>query len=189
MTSALEKNIWSIFNQIIEPGVAENDTRVIYANQNIPQSEIPSLEGDDDFYVTLDLLSGPSRVGHANRVVSGVAPNEILTVTLNSIMTVSVSVYAKATSPKTADIMEKIQKSFYLETVQVLIKSFGMAYSATAGITNASFEEDNIRIALKTIDIVFLSKQEASEGIDIIDTIEVDGLGEGIQVIPPAGGP
>ncbi len=189
MTSALEKNIWSIFNELIEPGTVEDDTKVIWANQNIPESEIPELAIDADFYVTLDLISGPSRVGHPSEEVTGIDPDEKLEHTLNTIMTVSVSVYARATSPKTADIMETIQKDIYLQRVKSVISGFGMAYSATAGITNVSFEEDNIRISRKMIDIVFLSTSKATEDVDIIETIEVDGFSEGILTIPPAGGP
>ncbi len=189
MTSTLEQNIWSIFNEIIEPGTAEDDTKVIWANQNIPESRVPNLETDDDFYVTLDLISGPSRVGFPNRSITGTDPDEKLAHTLNTIMTISISVYARSTSAKTVDTIETIQNGVCLETVRTKINSFGMAFSNTVGIINADFEEDNIRIARKTIDFTFLSTSFVEEDIDIIETVEIDGLGAGVLVTPPAGRP
>lgn len=189
MTSTLEKNIWSIFNEIIEPGTAENDTKVIWANQNIPESKVPNLDTDNDFYVTLDLISGPSRVGYPNREITGTDPDEKLVHTLNTIMTISVSVYARSTSAKTVDTIDTIQNGVYLETVKVKINSFGMAFSSTAGIIGVPLEEDNVWISRKTIDLVFLSTSSVQEDIDIIETVEVDGFDEGILTTPPAGGP
>ncbi len=192
--SLLQRNIRRIFKAIIEPNVPENESRIVWANQNLREKKTPKLETDDDFLVTLQIISKPSRVGFPNQEVTGASPDEKLEHTINTIMTVSASVYSKPTSPKAEEIADQIQTDIHLERIQVLMRAANLSLSSSEGVTDEPFTEEDQWFARSVVDIILLSNKTAIEDIDIIEITTVKTTLEGVEqtpvlTIPPDGGP
>lgn len=192
--SALQRSIRGFFREIIEPNIPENKTRIVWANQNLREKKTPKILIDDDFLVTLQIISKPSRVGFPNEEVVGTSPNETLEHTINTIMTVSASVYSLPTSSKSFDIAEKIQTGFHTEAVQVLMRAANLSLSSTDAVSDEPFTEEDIWLARSVIDVIMLGRQVVSEKIDIIETTTVKTTIDGVEqtpvlTIPPDGGP
>ena len=192
--SALQRNIRRIIRAIVEPNKPENKSRVVWANQNLREKKTPKLDTDDDFLVTLQIISKPSRVGFPNQEVTGAEPNEKLEHTINTILTLSVSVYSKPTSPKAGEVADQIQTDIHLERIQVLMRAANLSLSSSEGVTDEPFTEEDQWFARSVVDIILLSNKTAIEDIDIIETTKVKTTFDGVEqtpvlTIPPDGGP
>lgn len=167
-----DEKIFSIVREILEKGVALADTRIFQAETNIPESR-KILTSPTDFYVTLEMLAGPSRVGHQDSRVIGDEPDEELENTFNTMMTSSISVYSiPGKASQAAATISTIRTAFYNETIKVFMKGIGIAYSSTQGVVRAGFKEDEFWIDRRVMDVIFLSTETDKEAVDIIDSTD-----------------
>jgi len=194
VSTPLQRNIRRIIRAIVEPDKPENESRVVWANQNLREKKTPKIKILKDFLVTLQIISKPSRVGFPNQEVIGTSPNEKLEHTMNTIMTLSVSVYSKPESPKAEEIADQIQSDIHLERVQVLMRAAKLSLSTTEAVSDEPFTEEDQWVARSVVDIILLGNKKASEDIDIIETTTVKTTIDGVEqtpvlIIPPDGGP
>ena len=192
--SILQRNIIGFFREIIEPNTPKNKTRIVWANQNLREKKTPKILIDDDFLVTLQIISKPSRVGFPNEEVTSTSPNETLEHAINTILTVSASVYSLPASEKSFEIAEKIQIGFHKESVQALMRAANLSLSSTDAVSDEPFTEEDIWLARSVIDVIMLGQQKVTEKIAIIETTKVKTTIDGVEqtpvlTIPPDGGP
>jgi len=194
VSTPLQRNIRRIIRAIVEPDQPENESRIVWANQNLREKKTPKIKTLEDFLITLQIISKPSRVGFPNQEITGSSPNEKLEHTINTIMTVSVSVYSKPESPKAEEVADQIQSDIHLERIQVLMRAAKLSLSSSDAVSDEPFEEENQWFARSVIDLILLGNKKASENIDIIETTKVKTTFDEVEqtpvlTIPPDGGP
>lgn len=164
----LRKDVWEVISEIVEPLVAEADRKkTFYQNINNDLPKIPLDPTSNDFYVVLNISSGPSAVGQPIWDVVGTKPNEKRELTQIEEFTLSVQAYGF----DAADRIRNIRDSLRLPTVTAKLSTRNLSVQVSQTINDVPRELDGVWTLSSILDIILFTKNVKTEDVDIIETV------------------
>ena len=165
----LRKDVHEIISEIVEPLIPLHKDRkkTFYQNINNDLPKIPLDPTATDFYVVLNISSGPSAVGHPVHAITGVDPDEKIELTQFEEFTLSIQSYRFDSNTRVRDIRDTLKLPSF--TSKLSVKN--LSIQTTASINDVPRELDGVWTISSILDIIMFTTNVKSEDLDIIETV------------------
>lgn len=163
--SALQVKLFAAIQPLIEPGVAEADSNVFWANKKFTP---PQVKDGSSTYQTLQVVSGPTMLGMDRWKETGDFPLEKATIEGDRVMTLSISFYGDTA----LDDAEALEDKMVSPNTTELFESLNLAFERSNGIIDAPINEDNVWIQCEVLDLILRTTKSSEEDIKTIRTVE-----------------
>lgn len=160
-----EDNLFSAVQPLIEPGVAEADSNVFWAQRKFTP---PNVNDGVSFYSTLQVISGPSELGMDQWEVTGTKPDEKATTSGDRVLTLQVKFIGEPAQAKASNLQSRMVLPVSTDSLQ----AFDFAFERSAGIVDGSLQEDNVWVQIRILDLILRTVESVEEDVDIIETAE-----------------
>ncbi len=165
----LRKDVHEVISEVVEPSIPLHKERkkTFYQNINNNLPKIPIDPTSTDFYVVLNISSGPSAVGHPCHAITGTDPNEKAELTQFEEFTLSIQAYGFDSNTRVRDIRDTLK----LPSFTTKLSDKNLSIQTTASINDVPRELDGVWTTSSVLDIIIFTNNVKTEDSDIIETV------------------
>jgi hypothetical protein len=144
----------------IKPTPTENETHIIWEEQDSPQPDSP--------YITLKIISGPNRVGSSDEFQFDESAQKFK---LDGMRSLTLSIQAYGSSAH--DVLSRLQASLELPDTNDYFRSNDMSMYDYSGIEDITAELDTIMEKRAVMDVFFYIPFGGESEVSAIEQVEV----------------